>query len=576
MLDSQSSRNLQTTSPQAWNQQKVALARTTHDNLLTACIATVALAFLTTSAAIAQESKRVAAVDKLVDKVVQLTPNETVASLTLRPRQMAAGERMKLAPLEVLTAAGLEHVGVDPLQIERADLLVGFPGPAGPQGGLVVQLAQPFDIKNLNAQLLDGQGLQREGNLEFLSDPSGELMIHQLDPQTVVIGTKIFVKQMLAKRSQPGQIASLLRQVKTEQDALAIVSISTLQPLILGMLDQPLRELPGPVQQQVSADVTTIIESTNFAAIGLNVAKEERLQLVISGGDKQRTDTIEQSVTRLLEFLRESIVPEIKQQFDDPSQTSAATRSYIDRVSGVLTTKLTPIRRGDALVLDVDQFQSVSVIGTLTGLLLPAVQAARESARRMQSSNNLKQIGLAFHNFESAYSALPAAGGVDDNGKPLLSWRVAILPFIEQQALYEKFKMDEPWDSEHNIQLLEQMPDVYRHPNRNTQPGYTVYQAVVSDKSLLRLSEPSTFRDITDGTSNTILAVETNEAIAVPWTAPQDFSVDEQNPGKNLFTNGITQVVFGDGSVHTIAEVVADEILNALFTRAGGEVVQLP
>lgn len=535
-------------------------------------MAILALTVFATSASVAQEAKRSA----LVDKVVKLTPNETVASLTLRPKQMAAGERMMLAPLEVLTAAGLEHVGIDPLQILRADLLVGFPGPAGPQGGLVVQLAQPFDINNLNPQQLDGNGLQRDGDLEYLSHFSGEVIIHQLDAQTVVAGTKIFVKQMLAKRTQPGQIASLLGQIKTEQDALVIVSVSTLSPMILGMLEQPLSELPGPVQQEIRPNVTAIIQSTNFAAIGLNVAAEERLQLVLSGGDKQRTDAIEQSVGRLLKFLRESIVPELKQQFSDPSPTATATRSYIDRISGVLATRMTPVRRGDALVLDIDQFQSVSVIGTLTGLLLPAVQSARQAARRMQSSNNLKQIGLAFHNFHDAYRAFPAAGGVDDNGKPMLSWRVAILPFIEQAALYEKFNLDEPWDSEHNLKLLEEMPETYRHPDRKTKPGYTVYQAVVSDKSIMRLTEPTKISEITDGTSNTIMAVETNEAIAVPWTAPQDFSVDEQNPGKNLFSKGITQAAFADGSVHTIAESIADEILNALFTRAGGEVVQLP
>ncbi len=552
----------------AWQSRSFSLSAALRAQSSAASLVFLAAAVLSPYNSAAQEPKRSAS----VDKVVQLTPNETVASITLRPKQLAAGERMQLAPLEVVTAAGLEYVGIDPLQIERADLLVGFPGPAGPQGGLVVQLAQAFDIQNINAQLLDGQGLQRDGDLEFLSDPSGELIIHQLDPQTVVVGTKIFAKQMLVQRRQPGQIASLIGQVKTEQDILAIVSVSTLQPLVIGMLDRPLRELPDSMQQ----DITAIIQATSFAALGLNLASEERVQLVLSGGGIQQTDVIEQRLASLLKFAKETFVTEFKQQFDDPSQTATATRSYIDRVSGVLATKLTPVRKGDALVLDIDEIQNASVIGTLTGLLLPAVQSARQAARRMQSSNNLKQIALAFHNFESAYGALPAAAGVDDNEKPMLSWRVAILPFIEEADLYNKFHLDEPWDSEHNLTLLEEMPKVYRHPKRATKPGYTIYQAVVSDKSLLRLTEPTSFQDITDGTSNTILAVETNEAIAVPWTAPQDFSVDEQNPGKNLFTDGITQAALGDGSVHTIADSVTSEILNALFTRAGGERVSIP
>src|SRR5262249_34008276 len=74
-------------------------------------------------------------------------------------------------------------------------------------------------------------------------------------------------------------------------------------------------------------------------------------------------------------------------------------------------------------------------------------------ANRKQSQNNLKLIGLAFHNYLSTYGVFPASASFKKGKKPLLSWRVAILPFIEQEALYKKFKLDEPWDSPHNKKL---------------------------------------------------------------------------------------------------------------------------
>ncbi len=508
-----------------------------------------------------------------VDKVVRLTPSDTLAAVTLRPQRIAAGKNMELAPLEVITAAGLEHVGVDPLKIERADLLLGFPGPAGPQGGLIVQLTEPFSISQLNPQLLDGQGVQHDKDFEFFGSPENELIYHQFDPQTVLAGTRIFVKQMVAKRSEPGKVASLLQQIKTEHDLSAIVTVDTLRPLIVGMLDQTMQGAPPAI----SEDTLSIVQSTDFVALGINVADEQHLQLVIAGATDDDAKKLEQSFSRLIKVAETIFVSELKNQLNDPSQTTAAIHSYLDRVSGQMAGKWMPVRKGRALVLDVqEQMQSVAVIGTLTGLLLPAVQAAREAARRVQGSNNLKQIGLALHNFASAYQTFPATAGLDDDGQPMLSWRVAILPFIEQNELYNQFHMDEPWDSEHNIQLLELMPDTYRDPKQPTQPGYTVYQATVSEQSLLRKTEPSGFQDITDGTSNTIMAVETNAAIAVPWTAPQDYEIDEDNPGKNLFTNGIVQALFGDGSVQTLSEVIDPNILNALFTRDGGEVVELP
>ena len=80
--------------------------------------------------------------------------------------------------------------------------------------------------------------------------------------------------------------------------------------------------------------------------------------------------------------------------------------------------------------------------------LLPAVSAARECrSKNAAGANNLKQIGLAMHNFHDSYGGFPAAYSTDKNGKPLLSWRVHILPFVEGQALYRQFKLDEPWDS---------------------------------------------------------------------------------------------------------------------------------
>ncbi len=123
----------------------------------------------------------------------------------------------------------------------------------------------------------------------------------------------------------------------------------------------------------------------------------------------------------------------------------------------------------------VPSLTSPSSNGILVALLLPAVQAAREAARRAQCTNNMKQIMLAMHNYHSANNSLPR-DITDKNGKPLLSWRVAILPYIEQNELYQKFKQDEPWDSPHNKELLKEMPIPFKCPSLGkTVPFTTTY-----------------------------------------------------------------------------------------------------
>ncbi|MEM7479212.1 MAG: DUF1559 domain-containing protein, partial [Planctomycetota bacterium] len=216
------------------------------------------------------------------------------------------------------------------------------------------------------------------------------------------------------------------------------------------------------------------------------------------------------------------------------------------------------------------------------GLLLPAVQSARVAARRMQSSNNLKQIALAFHNYESAYRRFPAAYSTNKEGEPLLSWRVHILPFIEQQALYEQFKLDEPWDSEHNLALLEFMPEVYRSPESFAEPTMTNYLGITGEKGVVMVDPDAPagtpagcrFRDIIDGTSNTVMVIEASDALSVEWTKPADF-----DPGEEDFDmlfgmlEGGTNAAFADGSVQFLSEYMDFEVLKAMFTRDGGEVV---
>jgi RNA polymerase sigma factor (sigma-70 family) len=210
-------------------------------------------------------------------------------------------------------------------------------------------------------------------------------------------------------------------------------------------------------------------------------------------------------------------------------------------------------------------------------MVVPAVQKTRIASRRIQSQNNLKQIGLAMHNYHDTFGRFPPQALTDKDGKPLLSWRVAILPFIEQDNLYRGFKLDEPWDSEHNKKLLGRMPQIYAPVNAKTKEKYeTFYQAFAGKGTVFEPGEKIRFMDIVDGTSNTIMIVEAGDA--VPWTKPEDLPFD---PDKRLPKLGgefpdIINAAFCDGSVHEVTKKIDDKTLRALITRNGGEPVNSP
>lgn len=213
---------------------------------------------------------------------------------------------------------------------------------------------------------------------------------------------------------------------------------------------------------------------------------------------------------------------------------------------------------------------------TLLALIGQSTVYGQEARVRMKSQNNLKELALGMINYADANGGtIPPATVYSKDGKALYSWRVLLLPYLEQQELYKQFKLDEPWDSKNNKPLLEKMPAVFAPVAGATKDKHsTFYQVIVGkgaafeDKEKIRF--PASF---TDGTSNTILIVEA--ADAVPWTKPADvvFDPEKELPKfGGLFKDGF-HAAFADGSVRFINKKADKATLKAVITRNGGEVI---
>jgi hypothetical protein len=209
----------------------------------------------------------------------------------------------------------------------------------------------------------------------------------------------------------------------------------------------------------------------------------------------------------------------------------------------------------------------------------PGVWAVRLAAARMVVSDNLKTLAIAMDNYASAnQDALPPVATYDKEGKPQLSWRVLILPYIGHDELYKQFKLNEPWDSPHNLQFIERMPKVFRHPGAyRTLAGYTHYRVFVTPLGARGASAafrsettgPRIPADFHDGTSITILIVEAHEA--VPWTKPDEleYSADKPIPKLGGHFPGLFVAALADGSVVSLPTNLPEKQLRALITANG-------
>lgn len=257
----------------------------------------------------------------------------------------------------------------------------------------------------------------------------------------------------------------------------------------------------------------------------------------------------------------------------------------------------------DSLIPSADRSQLRLTLSTRTPALWQLLKEMEQrivaTSASQQSGQQQRQILLAMHNYHNDYGTLPPQAIKDQAGTPLLSWRVALLPYLGQDALYKEFKLDEAWDSPHNKKLLARIPAVYQRPRMPASPvaailaafsvgtpsadpmeGHrTPYQVPLVAGSVFSETKPLSLVRLAaaDGTSNTVVLVEVVEEHAVPWTKPSDWLVNEKLGVGDLhfWANGRSYVTFGDGSVRSVKRTAPFNALKALLGWRDGNNVDL-
>jgi hypothetical protein len=198
---------------------------------------------------------------------------------------------------------------------------------------------------------------------------------------------------------------------------------------------------------------------------------------------------------------------------------------------------------------------------------------AKDKKDRERSKRRVDEIRDALYDYWDTNGVFPPDAIVGKAGKPLLSWRVLLLPHLGQDKLFKQFKLQEPWDSVHNKKLLDRMPSVYAPGRGKTNNRYsTFYQVFTGPGTIFEGHKGIRTTDFTKGTSRTVMLAEAGEA--VPWTKPADLVYDPHKPLPKLggMFGGDFHILLGDGVVYYVKKGYNQKVMRALVTQVGGEV----
>lgn len=503
-----------------------------------------------------------AAVRTAVHKPPQWLPADTAAVLVARPADLAARPEIREFA-EMLLAAMTMPLQLTPFQVEQLEIVLltrddgtqGFREPA-----LVLQLVA-------GTKLTLGNGDQPVTLARFAGHSyqlqAGRAWM-QADDRTLLIADEETLKLLIVNGSTSK--SPLVSGPRWEAAQVAPLAVAA----EMATLRKVLEHAPA-----YAAPIAPLWKDAQRIYAGAELAEELKLTAIADCVDAAAVTRVTGALDSLL-GLGKGALTQIRAQVPAaPDGDASQFLPLIELAEKFLSTARYEMVPGPAARL------TTSAVATPESLAAAhtALTGARRAAARLQDMNNVKQIMLAMHNYHDTHGHFPPAvcyGKTGAGGKVPHSWRVELLPYLEQAALYEMYHFDEPWDSDHNKQVLARMPAMFRSPMDEVGSKNASYFVPVGPDTVFSDKEGVKLADISDGTSVTVCVIEAKRNI--PWTKPEDiaFDPDKELPKFGGWTPAGFTVGMCDGSARFLSAEIKEAVLKNLIEKADGEIVLLP
>lgn len=506
---------------------------------------------------------------------------DDIAAISVRPSRILRSPLLKDLPRDTVFGEMTEDTGIDPMDLEQMTILVAasmIPDPNAPPSGpespvVVFRFSKAIDAKSMSDRLLDDTVERSHNGRTYYAttipdDVPAEYrsMMRivagcELEERTLFVGPESRLKAILSQQAgSASPLRRMLAGLGTDDDAIAVVRLESVKDKLQRLADEGREALPPPM-----ADLADIPDQLSSAVIRVSISSDNLFSATLTGYDAQSAGKLESHISGGIDMA--------KQAFDGlrgqlgmvlPGEAGTEAVGLVDQFIAGITVK----KSGSTVEVNVKKPAGLTDFANDIGPKL--VEMAEQSAQDAMQMNNLKQLALAMHNYCDVNGHLPSTIR-DSDGKPLLSWRVHLLPYLEADDLYQQFKLDEPWDSANNKPLIERMPEVFG----TNGDGKTRYLAFSGENTPLGGNKAIGFADVIDGTALTIMCVQAAPEKAVTWSKPEDLEFNQENPLAALGAipdKGFRTALL-DGSCCTIPKDIDLETLRRLIQHNDGQPV---
>ena len=478
-------------------------------------------------------------------------------------------------------------MGISPFDIEQVVIVFGYPQPRRPFGrpqpfnrGMIVRTIAPHGGEKLVAKLLAPDTPVKSFVPRLLMDApvngsppnksyyhpknksGGVACIALIDDRTYLVADEPDLWAMLGVQTTTSPLAAALEKGDFAADVSVVVANrDEIRNLVAAMKANG--QLPTPL-----AAFSDLIPLLNRARLTIKTMPDISLTLALETHDAAETDkaaalilpTVKKAIAAIAEPIRSA----------PRAQMPADQKEFFDfflRKLDKIVAEIMPRQSGGQVIIDASGLGTVDQWAAKSA---GSIAQARAAIQRNLSFGNLGQLGMALVLTENKNSKLPPRAIFSTGGKPLLSWRVAILPLLGEQTLFDQFRRDESWDSEHNRALIAKMPDVFADPRvPDSKDWRTRYVVPTGPGTVFEADKGCKYSDITNGGHSTLLVVEVGSDKSVIWTKPDDMEFDPQQPivGLGTIPGDSFLTFFADGHVQAIRKSIDAETMRRLVDR---------